>query len=341
MTAVFHAMAGARFGGAEAFFCRLLPALTRAGITQQAAIRAHETRQKILTEAGIDVHTLPFGGFFDYTTRRQLARQVKNFAPDIFFAWMNRAAGYSPKGDHTNIGRLGGYYDLKYYRHCDHLIANTRDICDYIIANGWPAKRCHYLPNFVDGAQGEALDRRDFDTPSDAPLLLAMGRMHENKAFDLIIEAMTGVPNVYLWLAGDGPLRQALSERAHQLGVDNRIRFLGWRDDTGDLLATCDVFVCPSRHEPLGNVVLEAWAQRKPVIAAKAQGPNALIDHNRTGLLVPIDDAKAMGTAIREVVNSTELSAALADSGFNAYQERFTEARVVALYCEFLEMVKR
>lgn len=333
-------MAGAPFGGAEAFFGRLLPALTRAGISQQAAIRAHDERQKILTGAGIAVGTLPFGGFFDFTTRRQLARQVKSFEPDIFFAWMNRAAGYSPKGKHTNIARLGGYYDLKYYRHCDHLIGNTKDICDYIIANGWPKDRCHYLPNFVDGTQGAPIDRRTFDTPSDAPLLLAMGRLHENKAFDLIIEAMTGIPNVYLWLAGDGPLRQTLSERAHQLGVDNRIRFLGWREDTQDLLATCDVFVCPSRHEPLGNVVIEAWAQRKPVVAAKSQGPNELIDHNRTGLLVPIDDVKAMAAGIRNVVKTTELGTALADNGFNAYQERFTEARVVALYCEFLEMVK-
>jgi hypothetical protein len=48
-----------------------------------------------------------------------------------------------------HVARLGGYYDLRYYRRCDHLIANTRDIVDYIVRSGWAAERVHYLPNFA------------------------------------------------------------------------------------------------------------------------------------------------------------------------------------------------
>lgn len=341
MTRVFHAMAGAEFGGAEAFFCRLLPALARAGQEQEAAIRSHKERLEILENARITTHTLAFGGWLDFRTGRQLKRCIKSFAPDILFAWMNRAARFCPTGDHTTVGRLGGYYDLKYYRTCDHLIGNTQDICDYIIREGWPAENCHYLPNFVDGRQGRPIDRSIFDTPNDAPLILAMGRLHENKAFDVLVDAVASVPGCYLWIAGDGPLRQSLVEQTKQLGVDSRIRFLGWRQDTKNLLATCDMFLCPSRHEPLGNVVIEAWAQRKPVIAAAAQGPTSLISHSKDGLLFPIDDAKAASGAIQQVIASEDLCTTLADNGHNAYQERFTETRVVALYQDFFEMVKK
>src|SRR3546814_2771750 len=65
---------------------------------------------------------------------------------------------------------------------------------------------------------------------------------------------------VWLWLAGEGPRRRALMQQAARLGLGDRVRFLGWRDDVAALLRAADVFLCPSRHEPLGNVVIEAWA---------------------------------------------------------------------------------
>jgi len=57
------------------------------------------------------------------------------------------------------VGRLGGYYDLHYYRACDHLIGNTVDIVDYLLRSGWPAARAHYLPNFVDATRAAPLAR--------------------------------------------------------------------------------------------------------------------------------------------------------------------------------------
>lgn len=339
MTRVFHAMAGAPVGGAEEFFTRLLPALARVGITQAAAIRPHPAREKILREAGIPVTALRFGGMIDWHTGPRLRRQIDAFGPDIVFAWMSRAAGFCPAGGHVTVGRLGGYYDLKYYRRCDHLIGNTEDICSHIKAEGWPAARVHYLPNFVDETPGTPVDRKTLDTSPDAPLLLAMGRLHRNKAFDVLIEALAEIPNAILWIAGDGPLRRTLAEQAESICVAERVRFLGWRNDARNLLASCDILVCPSRHEPLGNVVLEGWAQRKPVVAAEATGPKALIAPDRTGLLVPVDDATALGKALQSLLASKEHSAALAEQGFNAYQEGFTEARVTALYQQFFETV--
>jgi len=338
MIRLVQAMAGAPHGGAEAFFERLAPALQRAGVAQRVLIRSNAKRAALLRAAGVGVAQMPFGGPLDVITRWAFAREVKQFKPDIVLSWMNRASRFLPKGDFVRVGRLGGYYDLKYYRACDHLIGNTPDIRDWIIQQGWPAERAHYVPNFVAEPQAEPLAR---DLPAGVPLIVAMGRLHANKAFDVLLRALAQVPEAHLWLAGEGPLRGELEALAVQLGIAGRVRFLGWRDDVAALYASGDLFVCPSRHEPLGNVVIEAWAAAKPVVACASQGPSQLIESGVNGLLCPIDDAAALAAAMGHLLSAPGTAAALAAAGRQAYEQRFTEAAVVARYLEFFDRVKR
>lgn len=332
-------MAGAEFGGAEAFFVRLVIALHKAGLEQRVVIRHHPGRVQALREAGVEPIELPFGGLLDFRTPAQLKREIRAFRPDVALSWMNRATRMLPAGDFVHVGRLGGYYNLKYYRKCAHLIANTEDIRSYLIGDGWPEKRAHYLPNFVPGTKAEPVDRKPLYTPGDAPLVVAMGRLHENKAFDVLLEAMVRIPGAYLWIAGEGPLRGVLEKKAETLGVRPRTRFLGWREDTPALLAAGDIFVCPSRHEPLGNVVLEAWAQGAAVVAADSFGPGTLIEDRETGLLVPIDDAPALGSAILSLLDDDKLRSRIARQGHQAYKKQFTEKIVIAKYLEFFEAI--
>ena len=342
MTRLLQAMAGAPQGGAEAFFERLAPALARAGIEQHLAIRRNPDRAARLRGQGLAVSELRFGGRLDFTTGSGLARLAKEFRPDVILAWMNRAARLLPRGPYVRVGRLGGYYDLKYYRRCDHLIANTRDLCSWIKQEGWPAEQVHYLPNFAaDPGLVRPLPRAEFDTPAGVPLLLALGRLHPNKGFDLLLQALTYVDEAVLWLAGEGPLRAELAALAERLGVASRVRFLGWRDDTARLLASADLFVCPSRHEPLGNVVIEAWASARPVVAAAAQGPLELIRPGETGLLTPLEDPASLAAAILALINDPSRATRLARAGRAAFEAQFTEAAVVERYRAFLAKVTR
>ena len=334
-------MAGAENGGAEEFFMRLAAAFSRANINQQVIIRQHTGRRSRLESAGIAVTEATFGSLIDFATKPIIKRQINHFKPELVLAWMNRAARYCPAGDHTLVARLGGYYDLKYYGHCDHLIGNTADIRRYLIEEGWPENRAWYIPNFVDSERKSAICRKQFGTPMDGPLLLALGRLHENKAFDVLIAALSDVPSAFLWIAGDGPLEQLLRKQAKQSGVDGRILFLGWRQDIGALLAATDILVCPSRHEPLGNVVIEGWAHNVPVVAAESVGPGALIKHQETGLLIPIDDSRSLARAINQVLSDKPLAENLVSNGFAAYEAAFTEPKVVRLYQEFFEKVTR
>ena len=329
---VIQVMAGAAVGGAEAFFERLVPALSRAGLEQRALIRSDPARAARLESAAVTTLQAPFRRHLDGRTRRLLRDEVAKFRPDLVLCWMSRAASLCPVGATLHLGRLGGYYDLKYYRGCDHLIGNTPNIVDYIRRAGWPAERAHYLPNFVEERHQPPVARASLDTPADAPLLLALGRLHRNKAFDVLLYALADLPDAYLWLAGEGPERGRLERLAAKLGVAPRVRFLGWRADGPALMASCDLVVCPSRHEPLGNVVLEAWAQGRPLVAAGAQGPAGLIRDGVSGLLVPTEDAAALTAALRRALDDPALAGRLTVGGRAAYEAEFTAAAVVQRY---------
>ncbi|MBT6885642.1 MAG: glycosyltransferase [Rhodospirillaceae bacterium] len=336
---IFQAMAGAEFGGAETFFVRLALAFQRAGLDQQVMIRTHAARAQALRDGGIDPIEAKFGGAFDFKTPKLMKREVDRFNPDVVLSWMNRASSMTPKGDHIRVGRLGGYYDLKYYKRCNYLVGNTQDIADYLVKEGWPEDRAFYLPNFVTEEHAAPISRQKLFTPDTVPLILVLGRLHENKAFDVMLNALARVPNAYLWIAGEGPKREELEKLAENLAVKPRVRFLGWRDDVAALLQTADIFVCPSRHEPLGNVVLEAWAQNVPVVATDSYGPGTLVDHMESGVLAPVDDAVMLSKAIRLVIEDDDLRDRIARQGRAAYEAEFTETSVVQQYMDFFQKV--
>ena len=151
---------------------------------------------------------------------------------------------------------------------------------------------------------------------------------------------MTSLPDHWLWIAGEGPEAASLNKLSNDLGVSGRVRFLGWRDDSDALMQACDTFVCSSRHEPLGNIVLEAWAAGKPVVAAAAAGPAGLIGDDEAGLLVPTEDAGALAEAVQKVTESSDLGATLAREGLARFERDYTEDAVVAKYLAFFDSVR-
>jgi glycosyltransferase involved in cell wall biosynthesis len=342
---ILQAMAGAQYGGAERFFERLVPALGELGVEQRVLFRKDERRAALLRQAGLhDLHQLGFGNRLDLVTRLGFRQHVRDFAPDIVFTWMSRATLMAPKSPlaghrFRRVARLGGYYDLKYYRDCDMLVGDTEAIVHYLAGQGWPTDRAAYLPNFVDATPGQALPRDSLFVPEQAPLLLALGRLHANKGFDLLLEAMSHLPDSYLLLAGAGPERESLEARAVQLGVKPRVRFLGWREDVADLMATADLFVHPARHEPLGNVILEAWAHRRPVVATAADGPRLLIEDGVTGLLAPLDQPVLLAAVIRNALYDRAALGRLAVAGERRHQRDFSKAAVVEQYRNFFNRV--
>ncbi|HTQ70416.1 MAG TPA: glycosyltransferase [Acidocella sp.] len=333
-------MAGAANGGAELFYERMTGALSRAGQDVLPVIRREEGRASRLAIKGLAPVQFRFGGRLDFGTRPGIRRALQEFKPDIAMAWMSRAAAHLPRGPWVNIGRLGGYYDLKYFRACRYLVGNTRGIVDYITGTGFPPERTAYLPNFVTDFAGEAPSSRvELGIPEGAPLLLGLGRLHEVKGFDTLIQAMARLPDVYCVIAGEGPERPALEKLVAELKLGERVKLPGWRSDTGALLRSADVFVSSSRHEPLGNMVLEAFSAATPVLAARAEGPSEVIRDGEDGVLVPVDDANSLAIAARLLLGDSGLRAKLAAAGRTRFEAEFAEAAVTATWLDFFARV--
>ncbi len=335
-------MAGAPAGGAELFFERLVMAQHHAGDTILPVIRRDEGRAGRL--ASLSPVQLRFGGALDLLTRPRLRRALHRFAPAVAVAWMSRAARLTPGGITAGgpwvlAGRLGGYYDLKYYRSCRHLIGNTHGIVDWIRNQGWPADRVHHLPNFAPDLGGVA--PAALPVPAGAPVVLALGRLHRNKAFDVLIRAMPSLPGVHVVIAGEGPEREALLALARKHEVADRVHLLGWRADQAALLAACDVLVCPSRHEPLGNVILEAWSAGRPIVAADAAGPVELLSPEQDGLLVPREDQRALAGAIGALLRDPGRAGDVAAAGRRRFEAAFAEAPVLAQWRATLDGMTR
>ncbi len=330
-------LGSAKDGGAETYFLALIEALQAEGVSQACAMRPHASRIGRLRDLGLPVLEAGFGGPLDLITAGRIKRFARQEEAGVLIAWMNRAARHTPRGRWGRIGRLGGYYGLKYYRGFDHLVANTRDIERWIVRRGWPAAKVSYIPNFAKPGEGEPVDRALHDTPAGAPLLLAMGRLHASKAHDVSIRALAELPGAYLWIAGSGPLEAELKTLAVQAGVADRVRFLGWREDAASLYRTADVCLFPSRFEPLGNVIIQAWAHGLPVVAAMSDGPAALIRPEQDGMLVPINDVQALALAARRLILDPARRRRLVEAGQARVRDEFSAGRVVAQWRTLLQ----
>ena len=131
-----------------------------------------------------------------------------------------------------------------------------------------------------------------------------VGTLRQAKGHDVLLRAFAALPrelDARLVVVGDGPLASMLRDVAVDLGIAERVRWLGARDDIESILPQFDVFAFPSREEGLGIALLEAMAAGLPVVAARSGGIPEIVRDGETGLLVPPDDARALTAALRRM----------------------------------------
>ncbi|MBK7984672.1 MAG: glycosyltransferase [Candidatus Competibacteraceae bacterium] len=342
-----HVIGGRLLGGAELFYARLVNALHRRG---QTALAITSADSLIAGELWPDVPRahVPMRGVWDWWSRWRLQKLLQTYRPQIVQTYMGRATRLThlPVAPHlVHVARLGGYYTLKGYRHAHAWIGNTQGICDYLIRNDLPARRVFHIGNFIlpreaSSAEGLARRREQWQVPTDALLVVAVGRLHPVKGFDDLLNAFACLPTtldgrpLYLIIVGDGPLALKLKHLSEQLDIASRVRWTGWRRDAGHFQEMADVIICPSRHEPLGNVILEAWAWRRPVIATRTLGPTEIAAHQDDAWLVPVADPAALAEALRLLLTDASLRASIAANGYRKVSTSYSEGAIVSAYLE-------
>jgi glycosyltransferase involved in cell wall biosynthesis len=170
--------------------------------------------------------------------------------------------------------------------------------------------------------------------------LLIVGRVVYQKGIDLLLEALAGIAQMEwdLSIAGDGPQRESLEETAHSLGINNRIKFLGWQSKSAlvECYRRANLFVYPSRHEGMPNVVLEAMASGLPVIASEIAGNEELVLPGETGLLVPPENIEDLRAAIRELILDHQRRKIMGAAAQKRVEEQYTWAGTAQQYLELL-----
>ncbi len=196
------------------------------------------------------------------------------------------------------------------------------------------------IPNGVDPApfdRARAVDRASIGVPPGAFLTLYVGRLDPQKGLGFLLQAAAKVaetrPDWHLALVGDGPGREALESQieANPL-LRERTHRLGRRDDVPALLKAADLLVLPSLWEGMPNVVLEAMAASRAVVATRVEGTEDLVVPGETGWLVPPGDAEALAGALLEAASDPARLRRQGEAGRARVEAAFTPARVVEAY---------
>lgn len=197
----------------------------------------------------------------------------------------------------------------------------------------------HVIPNGVD------LEFYKTETRNDkAAHLLSVGRVVHQKGFDLAMHALSGLKDLeWEWhVAGDGPQMSFLTSLASDLGIADRVHFLGWQSRTqlSEQYRWANLFLFPSRHEGMPNAVLEAMASGLPVIASRIAGNEELVMDGVTGLLVPAESIAALRGALQNMISDAPLRARMGQASRERVERYFSWENVARQYVHLLEKVK-
>jgi glycosyltransferase involved in cell wall biosynthesis len=160
----------------------------------------------------------------------------------------------------------------------------------------------------------------------ERPVVLAVGRLASQKGFRYLLEAARLLPEPIFVLVGEGDRRAKLEDQARTLGIVDRVRFLGYRSDIPELLASCDLMVLPSLYEGLPISIMEAMAAGKPVVATDIPGTDEVVVHGETGFLVPPEEPAALARDIRKVLEDGVLARRMGEAGRVRVQGKFAGA---------------
>jgi glycosyltransferase involved in cell wall biosynthesis len=225
------------------------------------------------------------------------------------------------------------------------VVAVSSDIQQFLESEvGIP--RVRLVPNGIDLARPASGDRdrgrRAIGIGREPLLIGTIGNLYPVKGHRVLLAALRELgPEVHVAIAGRGNEEGALRAQAAELGIAERVHFLGYRDDTPDLLAACDIYALPSLFEGQSLALIEAMGARLPIVATQVGGnPEVLGPKDVTGLFVPAGDPQALAVELRRLAGDPGLRGRLGEAALARAKSEFSLAAMLgryrALYAEVL-----
>lgn len=345
------------YGGAERQLVELASRLDRTRYEPAIAVLSPGgPLEAAAREAGVEVIDTPRRGKLDPRPAFRIAAIARRRKIDVthsflfldgFYGRLAAALAKVPvriaslRGVDYDPGSRHNYADRLLQRVTDCLVANSRSMRRYARSCGLRQTPIIVIPNGVD------LDRAARDADRErvrhelglSPNQVAfgfVGRLSPEKGVDVFLRCVARLAVRHRELAcvivGDGPDRRGAERLVRELHLEWRVKFLGWRPDVARVISGLDVLALTSRSESLPNVVLEAMAAGKPVVAARVGDVPALVRHEETGLLAPAEDVEALTDAMRRLLVDPDLRERLGAAGRRRAEALFSVERMVRRY---------
>lgn len=310
-----------------------------------------------LAEADIPCTVIGKRWRLDPMAYRRLRRHVAALQPDLVQTWLfagnayGRAAAFS-----CGVKRvvacercvdpwksdLQMIVDRRLARRTDRIVANSPAVRDFYVRHGLPADRFEVIPNGVPEPAPSTRTRegllKELNLPADVRLVGLVGRLWSQKrvkdaiwAIDLL-KVIRG--DIHLLILGDGPQRDRLRRFRDQSRIQDKVHFLGHRDDALDLLPHFDVLLSSSGYEGQSNAILEAMAAGVPVVATDIPGTRDLVIHEQTGLLAAPGALADLAKYVQRLLDDRDLASRLAAAGRERARACFSVPGMIARYVE-------
>ncbi len=342
---VLHVINSLPLAGAEILLRDLVPHLRRRGIESSIAVlkRLDSPLERALLEEGVPLVPTPEFGIYSSRHVPRLARLIGSY--DLVHAhlfpaqlWVALAAGLTKAApplvtseQSTSNRRRRRWLrplDGWMFGHYAAIVCPSRAVAESL--GQWAprtATKIRIIPNGIDLERfrnARALGRAQIGVPPEAKTAIFVARFDAAKDHTTLAHAIARLSGTHLLLVGDGPLRKQCEQVVRQLGIQDRVHFLGWRTDVAAVLKSADVYVHSSHFEGFGIAALEAMAAGLAVIASDVAGLAELV--GGAGILVARGDAKAFAREIAAVTSSPELSRSIAEKCRERAQQFSIEA---------------
>lgn len=319
-----------------------------------------------LADAGIPVEHIGKRWKIDPGAFLRLRRYFARVRPDIVHTWLFAANSYGRAaarqagvphilGGERCVDPWKRWHELAIDRRLacisDAIVTNSSGVRDFYAKKGVPANKFRVIPNGIDACDEStapvhgSLERDEWLTqlgvPKTSHVIGAVGRLWPQKRYQDLIWAIELLrwpfPDVQLLIVGEGPQRWRLERFARQVKMDDRVHFLGERDDVPQVLARCDCFWLASGYEGQSNALMEAMRAGVPVVVSDIPGNRDLVVSDESGMLVRVGDTAAFARAAKKLFDDPELARRLGDAARRRMLEEFTVERMVQRHIELYE----